>query len=159
MHKEVVGRKRTHSIIIVLLFLICMLYLNKFLLILDIDSLLFNKVCRILMVSIFTLVILLEIVNCKKFYKYSIIGSKLIINRILGQEEKNLLSININDIVYVGSKKNMPKNLKIKSNKNYSCEIIHNNLGCCIYSTSNGDFKKFDFKPSIKLINRLVNRS
>lgn len=154
MHKEVVIRKKAPVIAVVLLIITVMLYLYKGINILGIRDMWIVKVYDMVIILLTLSIILFEIVKCRISYKYSIIANKLIINKIFRNNEKNLESINLSDIVYVGKNNYTAKEYIVKNKGNYSCGIINESKYCCIYKREN-IYYKFSFDPSDTLIRRL----
>ncbi|MGG7179013.1 hypothetical protein ACQPU1_15580 [Clostridium paraputrificum] len=152
MHKEVVVRKRTHVIAITLLLITVMLYICE-----GIDALKINNLFLLQLANTFVIVvtaafILREYMSCKISYKYSIIANKLIINKLYRKHEKNLESIRIDEIVYIGKKNKLPKEYKVKCMGKYTCDILGTESLCCVYKR-NGKLSMFNFEPSKDLIN------
>ncbi|ACD22941.1 hypothetical protein FDE76_06580 [Clostridium botulinum] len=154
MHKEVVIRKKAPVIAIVLLIITAMLYLYQGISILGIKNIRLVRFYNISIVFLTLSIIFFEIMKCRISYKYSIIANKLIINKIFHNNEKNLESINLADIVYLGKSNYIAKEYIVKNKGNYSCGIINKKKFCCIYKRENV-YYKFSFNPSDKLIRRL----
>ncbi|AOR22360.1 hypothetical protein [Clostridium taeniosporum] len=154
MHKEVVIKKKAPVIAVVLLIITAMLYLYQGISILGIKNAMFVKFYNITITFLTLSIIFFEIIKCKISYKYLIIANKLIINKIFNNNEKNLESINLDDIVYIGKENYIPKEYTIKNKGNYSCGTINKNKYCCVYKRENV-YYKFTFNPSEKLIKRL----
>ncbi|MGL5869893.1 hypothetical protein [Clostridium chrysemydis] len=153
MHKEVVGRRRAPVIAIVLFVITFMLYVHEGLKHIDFDS---NKTLLILNLIVLFLtlyIIIKEYRSCKVYYKYAIIANKLIINKISGESEDNLISVKINDIAYIGSKAGESKKYNARSIGHFMCEKLRPGH-CCVYE-KDGKYYKFNFKPSNSFIDRV----
>lgn len=158
MHKEVIQKKKASTIILTTIVLCCVIVISqkfesvKFIGVkLDI---IINPILLVLMLGF----IILEFRRCSVQIKYSIVGDKLIINKICEKELHALQSININDIVDIKKKKLGTFNSLL--GERYFCSFITLDLYCCTYR-SNGKNKKFYFKPSdclVKKIESKINR-
>lgn len=157
MHKEVVERKKTHVLVITLLFVTFMLYVLDGIEALKIPNAFILRSCNIAVFLITLALVVAEYFSCRISYKYSIIADKLIINRIFRGNETNLESIKINNIVYIGKKCNIPKEYKKKCNGSYGCDMFKYDSLWCAYQK---DDKKyiFSFQPSEDLVKRIAKR-
>ena len=70
MHKEVVERKRTHVIALILLLITCVLYIVEGIQALRIENLFVLKVCEFTLLLFTIIFIILEYLSCKVAYKY-----------------------------------------------------------------------------------------
>ena len=150
MHKEIKEGKKTSSIIISLLTITVALYIHQF------SRMTFGKnVTKELWVEVIlgvlTLIVLIkEAKKCKSAYKYFVISDKLIINKISSGLEENL-----EDIIYIGEKSNVPKEYsKCKCNRHYIRKFDKNKKFLCIYRKQ-GKVYKFIFEPSDALVARI----
>lgn len=155
MHKEVVERKRTHVIVLTLLLITCVLYLVEGIQALRIENLFVLKVAEYILLSFTIIFIILEYLSCKVSYKYSLIADKLIVNRIYHGNETNLESIKLSNIVYLGKKKDLPKEYKIKCTARYTCDLFGFDAIYCVYK-KDGKLNIFNFEPSEDLIRRIT---
>lgn len=156
MHKEVVGRKKAPVIAIVFFVITFMLYIHEGLNYIDFDNSRTLLILNIIVLLVTLLIIAREYKSCKVYYKYAIIANKLIINKISGDTEDNLTSVNITDIVYIGKKTDDVKKYNAKAIGCFMCEKLRAKQCCCIYK-KNGNYYKFNFQPSENFVER-VNR-
>ena len=156
MHREVIARKKVSVISISVVLITVVLYISQAIKMAGLDNHKVGYLIKSLLV-VFTVVILLkELKSCGLAYKHSIIAGKLIINKISLKEEKNLESIKIQDILYIGKKCEIPKEYSsIRSYKKYLCNRIGNDIYCCVYKSGN-KIKKFNFQPSRSFIERII---
>lgn len=154
MHKEVIGRKKAPVVAIVFLVITFMLYIHEGLNYIDFDNNRMLLILNTIMLVLTFLIIAKEYMSCKVYYKYSIIANKLIINKISGDNEENLISVKISDIVYIGKKTEDIKKYNTKRIGYFTCEKLRLNQSCCIYE-KNGVYYKFNFQPSENFIGRL----
>ena len=154
MHKEVVERKRTHVIVITLLLITCVLYLVEGIQALGVKNLFLIRVAEYILLALTITFLILEYISCKVAYKYSLIADKLIINRIYRDNEVNLASIKLSNIVYLGKKKDLPKEYKIKCKSRYTCYLFGFDTIYCVYKNNN-ELNIFNFEPSDNLIGRI----
>ncbi|SFC80108.1 hypothetical protein [Clostridium uliginosum] len=157
MHREVVVRRKAPVIAGLLLIITMMIYLHN-----GVGNLPLNNMRVIKLVNVFIIVstigiIFFGIIKCKVSYKYSIIANKLIINKIFSNQETNLESINVSEIVYVGKtgKKNyISKEYIVKNKGNHLCGLSNTKTFCCIYKKED-QYYRFNFNPSDQLIRKL----
>lgn len=154
MHREIITRKRSHVIIVGLLFLTSMLYVVEGLEMLNIKMKGFVDTSYIIIILLVSMFLVFEYFSCKVSYRYSIIADKLIINRIFRKHEDNLTSIRINNILYIGKKCNAPREHRGKSTGRYTCSLFTYNSYCCIYK-DNGETHMFTFQPSTVFLDRM----
>lgn len=154
MHKEIVAKKKAPVIGIALFVITFMLYAQEALKIIDFSSRKTLLLCKLIIALIAVLVIIREFLKCKVSYKYALIANKLIVNKIFSNDEKNLTSIKISDIVYLGKKGKQPKNIEAKLVGSYGCNKLKFEQCCCIYKVDN-NYYKFYFQPSECFINRV----
>lgn len=159
MHREVVARRKVPVIAISLLVITIVLYLSEAIDIAGLEDHIIGEILNTILILFTALVVFKEFKSCKMAYKYAIISDKLIINKINSENEENLESIKICDIVYIGKKYRMPKAyLTIKNRKNYLCNMLRQETYYCIYK-ENGKIFEFTFQPSDKFIKRIINHS
>lgn len=151
MHKEVVARKRTHVIAATLVLITLMLYICEGIEALKINNLLLVQLCNLAIIAVTVGFILREYISCTISYKYSIIANKLIINKLYKKHEKNLESIRIDEIVYMGRKNKLPKEYKVKCIGKYTWDIFGYESIYCVYK-KDGKLAMFNFEPSEDLI-------
>ncbi|GAA0079330.1 hypothetical protein UT300005_37090 [Clostridium sp. CTA-5] len=154
MHREVVVRKKAPVIATLILVITIMLYLYQGISNLPINNIIIIKAMNILIIMLTIIIVFSQLIRCNVSYKYSIIANKLIINRIVSNQEKNLESISLSEIVYIGKKYYIPKEYIAKNKGSYLCELINPKSCCCIYKKQD-QYYKFSFNPSDKLIQRL----
>lgn len=154
MHREVIARKKSHVIILGLLFVTVMLYLVEYIERLNIRVSWFLDLSHISISLVIILFLAKEYLSCRISYKYSIIADRLIINRISRKHEDNLTSIRISDIVYIGKRRDIPKEFESKSTGKYTCSLFSHNACCCVYNV-NGEYQMFKFQPSKLFLERL----
>ena len=157
MHKEVVMKKRTPVIALILLTITLMIYLYEAVSYLKLLSKNLIRIGDNVIILATIILILFEIIRCKVAYKYSIIANKLIINKLFLKKEKNVESINISDIVYIGKKSNVPKKYSAKCTGSHLFKLIENSNYCCVYKRDS-KYYKFNFAPSDELLRRLNMR-
>ena len=156
MHREIVAKKRVPVIAMILFSITAILYLvevierskyNKHMI-----GYIFNAILLVMTVFL----IAKEVKSCFISYKYAVIADKLIINSISNREEKNLESIRMSDVVYIGEKSEIPKEYQISIKcKKYLCNRIGAKSYYCIYKKGNG-YEKIKFQPSDKFINKII---
>lgn len=157
MHREVRQGKKVNAIIISLLAITFALYIYQYskLLIGHKDEILVGVSIFLILGTLF--VLFKEVKKCKISYKYSIISDKLIINKIKDREESNVENLRMTDILYIGERKNMPKEyIKGKLRRHYIRNLNKNKKLICIYR-KNDKINKFMFEPSCTLEERIKN--
>ena len=154
MYKEVVIKKRAPVIVLILLTLTLMIYLYEAVSYLKLVDIRLLKIGNSIIIFLTLCLILFEVIRCEISYKYSIIANKLIINKLFLQKEKNIESINIASIVYIGKRTEIPKNYDAKFTGNYFFKLFSNKCYCCIYEIDH-KYYKFNFAPSDELLRRL----
>ncbi|MDQ0149767.1 hypothetical protein ACFO6R_10305 [Eubacterium multiforme] len=154
MHKEIVGRKKAPVIAIVFFVLTFMLYAQEGLKFIDFNNYRMLFVCKVAVSVLAIAIIIREFISCKISYKYALIANKLIVNKIFSREEKNLASIKISDIVYLGKKNGQSKKYDAKSIGNYTCDKLKVGQYCCVYKIKE-NYYKFYFQPSERFIKRI----
>lgn len=157
MHREIVAKKRVPVITMILFSITAILYLAE-----AIERSKYNKhiigyIFNATLVVITVALVAKEIRSCFVSYKYAVIADKLIINLIVNKEEKNLESIRMSDVVYIGEKSNIPKEYQFTIKcKKYLCNRIGAKSYYCIYKNGN-KFEKIKFQPSDKFIGKIIN--
>ena len=154
MHKELVVKKRSHAIIIIMFVIAFMLYAFDVIEMVKGTNTNLAYGCYFIVGLFTTLFIAKQYLSCRTCYKYSIIANELIINKIYRNNEKNISNISMKDIVYIGRKNEVPKEYKARSEGKYSFYSIRFNSDCCVYN-KNGNLSMFDFNPSDKFIERV----
>lgn len=150
MYREIISRRRIPIIICTFIGITAMLYIREmaYLLINSKNDNL-NEINIVCIISIITLMVL-ELRIAMVSYKYSIIAGKLIINKIAGKTEKNIVSIKISNIVYLGNKNNLPDEYKkVPVKNNFCCQLFKRDKNICIYENENTMYA-FYFCPSKK---------
>ncbi|MGL4847640.1 MAG: hypothetical protein ACRC28_01760 [Clostridium sp.] len=153
MQREIVVKKKAPVIAIVLIVITCMLYLHQGLKFIKFRGALTLEVCNIVILVVTCIILLREIVSCSTSYKYSVIADKLIVNKIFMSKEKNLASVRISDIEYIGKKSDAPK-IRAKFIGSFVCSLLNNNTCVCIYKKNN-EYYKFSFEPSNEFVCKL----
>lgn len=154
MHKEVVIKKKAPVVVLILLTLTLMIYLYEAVSYLKLVDIRLLKIGNVIIIFLTLCLILFEVIRCEVSYKYSIIANKLIINKIFLSKEKNIESINIASIIYIGRRAEMPKKYDAKFKGNYFFKLFSNKSYCCIYEIDH-KYYKFNFAPSDELLRRL----
>ena len=157
MHREIVEERKLLAIINSLLIITIALYINSFMRISIVGNKIFQRIATIGIIFVVFLIVLQEIKRCRVCYKYSIISDKLIINAIDLRKKENLktLSLNAKDILYIGTKKNLPKQYcKCKVHKYHTRDLENKGKLYCVY-LKNGKVQSFVFKPSEKFIDKM----
>lgn len=156
MHREIVAKKRVPVIAMILFTMTVILYVAE-----AIERSKYNKhmvgyIFNGALILVTIILIIKEIRSCSVSYKYAVIADKLIINLINNKEEKNLESIRMSDVLYIGEKAYMPKEYKIlKKSKKYLCDKIGVKSYYCIFK--NGDeIQKIKFQPSDVFIGKII---
>lgn len=152
MHREVVAKRKIPVIAMLLLVITIVLYLSEAIEAMGLEDDFIGETLNMSLLLGTFIIILRELKSCGLAYKYAIIADKLIINKIESNNEENLESIKMSEIVYVGKKCDMPKTYKfIKNRKKHLCNIVGDETYYCIYKY-NGKVIKFSFQPSNKFI-------
>lgn len=157
MHKEVVMKKRAPVLALILLTITLMIYLYEAVSYLKLVDVRLIKIANAIVIFLALCLIVFEIIRCEISYKYSIIANKLIINKLFLEKEKNIESINIKSIVYIGKKSEISKKYDTKFTGNHLFKLFCNKRYCCIYEKDN-QLYKFNFTPSQELLKRLNSR-
>lgn len=153
MHKEINKQNKVVALIISLTMITITLYVHRFIKITMVKNGKITQMTDIIILLIIAFILVNEFRRCKIAYKYSVISDKLIINRINSNSEKNIESIKFKDILYIGIKRNTPKEYSIiKCNRYYTKNFNRSKTCCCVYK-KDGKVEKFLFDPSNKLMN------
>lgn len=156
MHREVVAKKKVPVIIMILFMITGILYLAEAVERSKYNRLIIGDIFNITLALVTIILIITEIRSCSVSYKYAVIADKLIINIIKNKEEKNLESIRISDVLYIGERSSMPKEYRfLKKSKNYLCNRINSKSYYCIFKDGN-KVKKIKFQPSSKFITKII---
>lgn len=156
MHREIVEKKRIPVIIMILFSITVILYLDEAIERSKYNQHISGHIFNILLIIIAVVLIIKQIRSCFVSYKYVVIADKLIINLIKNKEEKNLESIRLSNILFIGEKANMPKEYHtMKRAKHYLCNRIGAKSYYCVYK-SGDKIKKIKFQPSDKFISRII---
>ncbi|MGL5380159.1 hypothetical protein [Clostridium sp.] len=159
MHREVVSRKKVPVIIMSLLVVTIALYVLEFVELSWLDKHVLGSIISGIILLLTIVILLKELKSCKLSYKHSIIADKLIINEICSKEEKNLESIKINDILYIGKRSGIPKEYSVvRTSKNYLCDFICKDAYYCIFKKNNV-IRKIKFQPSDLFIQRIIRQN
>lgn len=156
MHRELIKRKKATTIISSIVVLCAMIFLANIIGRIKIN----NSRLEIYtdpILSIITLGFLFfELIQCKIKYKYSIIADKLMIHKIISNEEKILEKIRLSDIVYIGKNDKEQKQYSVSSKRRYVCNTAMASNYCCVYKLGEA-YRKIYFQPSEELISK-INR-
>lgn len=156
MHREVVAKKRVPVIATILLTLTVVLYLAEVIERSKFKENIIGNVFNGTLIVITLLLIAKEIRACFVSYKYAVIADKIIINSINSKEEKNLESIRLSDVLYIGDKSSIPrKYLFTLKTKKYLCNRIGVKSYYCICKSGNG-IQKIKFQPSEKFVSKII---
>lgn len=156
MHKEVVVKKRAPVIYTVLFSITILLYLSEAIERTKYNEQLLGYLVDSILLIIAVYLTIREVRSCYISYKYSVIADKLIINSMTNKSEKNLESIKMSNILYIGNKANMPKEYHgVFRNKNYTCNRMGNKNFYCIYKYKD-DIRKIKFQPSEVFIDKIL---
>ncbi|MBX7382593.1 hypothetical protein K4H51_13080 [Clostridium chauvoei] len=156
MHREVIARRKVSVISVSIVLITVMLYISEAVKIIGLDNHFLGYLIHGFLLLLTTIILLKDLGTWSLAYKHSIIAGKLIINKISTREEKNLESIKIQDILYIGKKNEIPKEYSsIRNSKKYLCNRIGSEIYCCIYKSGN-KIKKFNFQPSNLFIERII---
>lgn len=157
MHKEIVVKKRVPVIYTVLFSITILLYLSEAVERTKYNEHILGYLLDAILLLIAVYLTVMEVRSCSISYKYSVIADKLIINSIKSKKEKNLESIKISNILYIGDKENMPKEYtKMFRHRSYSCNMLGEKKYYCIYKKNN-DIRKIKFQPSQRFIDKILN--
>ena len=132
-----------------------MLYAVEGIQALRIENLFVLKVCEFILLLFTIIFIILEYLSCKVAYKYLLIADKLIINKIYHGNETNLESIKLSNILYIGKRKDIPKEYRLKCTGKYTCELFGHDKIYCVYKKDN-EVSIFNFEPSEDFIRRIT---
>lgn len=156
MHREVVAKKRVPVIAMILFSITIILYLAEAVERSKYNQHIIGYIFNGALVVIALILIVKEVRSCFVSYKYAVIADKLIINLISNKEERNLKSIRMADVIYIGEKSGLPKEYQfIRKSKKYLCNRIGAKSYYCVYK--NGDkIEKIKFQPSDKFISKII---
>lgn len=156
IHREIVAKKRVPVITMILFSITVILYLSEAVERSKYNQHIIGYIFNGVLVVAALILIVIEVKSCFVSYKYAVIADKLIINLISKREEKNLKSIRMSDVIYIGEKADMPKEYQfVKKSKKYLCNRIGAKSYYCVYK--NGDkIEKIKFQPSDKFINKII---
>lgn len=156
MQREVVAKKRVPVITTILLTLTVVLYLAEIIERSKLKEHMIGNVFNGTLVLITLLLISKQIRSCFVSYKYAVIADKIIINSINKKEERNLESIKMSDVLYIGDKSSIPrKYLYTIRSKKYLCNRIGVKSYYCICKNENG-IEKIKFQPSEKFVSKII---
>ena len=156
MHREVVAKKRIPVISMILFMITATLYLGEAIERSKYNTHIIGYIFNVALVLVTIVLIVKEIRSCSVSYKYAVIADKLIINLINNKEERNLESIRMSDVLYIGERSSMPKEYQfLKKSKKYLCNRINSKSYYCIYKKGDSN-EKIIFQPSDKFINKII---
>lgn len=156
IHREVVVKKKVPIIVMGLFVLTALLYIGEIIKRSSINQYISVTQVNLISGGIILFLIIKQVYDYSLSYKHAIIADKFIINKITSREEKNIISIKVSDILYIGKKSHMPKEyLKIRKIKSYLCNKLEKDNYYCVYKK--GEFiEKIKFQPSERFINRII---
>lgn len=156
IYREIVVKKRMPVVVMILFSITFILYIVEWIERSKYGQNLIGDFFYITLAIIAVLLIIISIRSCLVSYKYIVIADKLIINLIRNNNEINLESIRMSDILFLGEEYDMPKEYYFyRKSKKYLCNRIGSKSYYCVYK--NGDkIKKIKFQPSDKFINRII---
>lgn len=156
IHREIVEKKRIPVITMILFLITGILYIAEAVERSKYNHHIIGDALNIVLVIIAVALVAKEVRSCFVSYKYAVIADKLIINLISKKEEKNLESIRMSDVLFIGEKSDMPKEYHFtKRAKCYLCNRIGAKSYYCVYKK--GDkIEKIKFQPSDKFINKII---
>lgn len=155
IYREVVSKKKTKSIILIVLFASAMIGLSTFFSGIESVNVKTKSFVKFVCFTVTIFYILYETSRCMIKYKYSIMINKFMIHKISSKNQTNVENIYLNDIVYIGKNSDNKYSGKYHK-KRYMCDLLTDEKYCCVYKTDNG-YKKFYFQPSEELITRIEN--
>lgn len=157
MHNETIQCNKVKSIVVSIVSISIALYLFELIQFSIHGHLVIVHIAAIILPILTIMVLLNEVIRCITAYKYSIIGDKLIINKISGRNINNEESIRIDNIIYLGERSKMPKKYFRLRNHKYHTELFcRESKTYCVYKI-NDRIIKFSFTPSTRLVS-LVNK-
>ncbi len=156
MHREIVVKKRIPVITMLLFFITAILYIIEAIERSKYNQHIIGYTFNVVLILIGVLLVAKEIRSCFVSYKYAVISDKHIINLISNRVEKNLESIRMSDVLFIGEKSELPKEYhNTKRTKHYLCNKIGAKSYYCVYK--NGDrIQKIRFQPSDKFVSRII---
>ncbi len=156
MHREVVVKRRIPVIAMILFLITAILYVIEAVERSKYNQHLIGYTFNVALMVIALVLITREMRNLSVSYKHAVIADKLIINLIKNKEEKNLESIRISDVLFIGEKSDMPKEYQSsKRTRSYLCNRIVTKSYYCVYR--NGDkIEKVKFQPSDNFISKII---
>ncbi|OFI01525.1 hypothetical protein CLOACE_20800 [Clostridium acetireducens DSM 10703] len=154
MYKETIERKIFHVIFALFLILVTVLFST------EIIKLIYTQRSDINNLSVFIfqigllVVFAFEVFKCKVKYSYSVIADQFIIHKLIGNEDKVVENIKIQDIEFIGENNKLLSCLdRIKSRK-YICSLYCKKTYCCIYKKGE-KVNKFYFESSNDLVKKI----
>lgn len=158
MHREVIHGRKVPAIMISIVSITIALYIIEIFELSSDNSLRIYDLLEITLLFFIIGILIKEYKQSRMTYKYSIIADKLIINKLNTKGDETLESIKVQDIVFLGKKLELPKELsKVKCHGSYLSYFITPNKYHCVYKR-NGKLEKFVFEPSERLVNRVNNK-
>lgn len=155
MYKEVISRKKVPLIIIALFAITIMLYIHEMVYMIESYDKNERHVINIALLSLISMLVLAELKIATISYRYSLIAGKLIINKINGKKERNEISVKTSDVLYIGTKSELPKEYKnIRGGRSFCCNYFQASKYICIYKNSES-IKSFSFSPSECMVEKI----
>ncbi|SHE45343.1 hypothetical protein [Clostridium fallax] len=155
MHRELIKRRKSTTIISSVVVLCAMIFLANIIGRIKINNSKLDIYTDPLLAIITTAFLVFELFQCKVKYKYSIIADKLMIHKIISDEEKILEKIRLSDIVYIGNNSDEYKKYNASVKKKYICNTATGKNCCCVYKLGD-NYRKVYFQPSSELINKII---
>lgn len=154
MYKEVVGRRITPVIVGSFVLITIMINLSNTIENVKIFDYKIGGITNPLLLIFTISVIGIEFFKCNVKYKYSIIAGELIIYRMNSKYQEIIENIKLENIVYIGRRKECKRKISVLSSKKCLCTLLHFDKVCCIYKDGD-NYKEVYFDPSERLLAKL----
>lgn len=154
MYKEVVGRRMTPVIVGSFVLITIMINLSNTIEKVKIFDYEIGGITNPLLLIFTISMIGIEFFKCNVKYKYSIIAGELIIYRMNNKAQEMIENIKLENIVYIGRRKECKRKISVLTSKKCLCTLLHFDKACCIYKDGD-NYKAVYFDPSEKLLSKL----
>ena len=154
MYKEVVGRRMTPVIVGSFVLITIMINLSNTIENVKIFDYKIGGITNPLLLIFTISVIGIEFFKCNVKYKYSIIAGELIIYRMNNKYQEIIENIKLENIVYIGRRRECKRKISVLSSKKCLCTLLHFDKACCIYKDGD-NYKEVYFDPSERLLAKL----
>lgn len=158
MYKEVVERRMTPVIVGSFVLITVMINLSNTIEDVKIFDYEIGGITNPILLVFTMSVIGIEFFKCNVKYKYSIIAGELIIYRMNNKDQEMIENIRLENIVYIGRRKECKKKISVLSSKKCLCTLLHFDKACCIYRDGD-NYKEVYLDPSERLLLKLKNIS